>query len=128
MLSCLQCIYYEAPLEQCNFLKDGSIGTMNFFLMALVDQLKIAPLEKCNFLNMAPVDQCDWEVKAVNWSSLIFRAQMETHSFVHSAGNNISVGRAVGDDDLVTISARGKISPMIICVGDTSMLFPVNMY
>jgi len=43
--------------------------------------------------------------------------------FVHSGGNDISVGRAMGDDDSVTISPGGKIPLMILCVGDTSMFF-----
>jgi len=34
------------------------------------------------------------------------------------------VGRAARDDDSVSISAGGKISPMILWVGDSSMLFP----
>jgi len=43
---------------------------------------------------------------------------METHFFVHSSSNDI----LVGNDDQVTISARSKISLIILCVGDTSML------
>jgi len=34
------------------------------------------------------------------------------------------VGRATGDDDSVRISAGGKISPVILWVGDSPMLFP----
>jgi hypothetical protein len=41
-----------------------------------------------------------------------------------SGGNNILVGRATGDDDSVTISPGGKISQVILWVGNTSMLLP----
>jgi hypothetical protein len=41
-----------------------------------------------------------------------------------SGGNNILVGRAAGDDDSVTISPGGKISQVILWVGNTSMLLP----
>ena len=41
-----------------------------------------------------------------------------------SGGTDLSVGGATGDDDSVSISAGGRISPMILWVGDTSMLFP----
>ena len=47
----------------------------------------------------------------------------QSYFFLCSGGNPISEGRATRDGDLMTISTRGKILLMVLCVGDISMLF-----